>query len=88
MGRAAMGWQHGRRRRATADLGGREQCDHPAPHTFVRGPRADQPAVVAELSMPSSNDPIEGANTKVKLLKRQVHGGGRFPVLRQQILLS
>jgi transposase len=44
--------------------------------------------VVAGLSMPYSNDPIEGANTKVKLLKRQMHGGGRFPVLRQQILLS
>jgi hypothetical protein len=40
------------------------------------------------LSMPYSNDPIEGANTKVKLLKRQMYGGGRFPVLRQRILLS
>ena len=44
--------------------------------------------MVAGLSMPYSNDPIEGANTKVKLLKRQMHGGGRFAVLRQQILLS
>ncbi len=44
--------------------------------------------MVAGLSMPYSNDPIEGANTKVKLLKRQMYGGGRFPVPRQQILLS
>jgi hypothetical protein len=67
---------------------GRVQCDLPAPDTFVRGPRADQPAVVAGLSMPYSNDPIEGANTKVKLLKRQMYGRAGFPVLRQRILLS
>jgi transposase len=44
--------------------------------------------VVAGLSMPYSNDPIEGANTKVKLLKRQMYGRAGFPVLRQRILLS
>jgi Transposase len=73
---------------AARNLRGREQCDLPAPHTFVRGLRADQPAVVAGLSMPYSNDPIEGANTKVKLLKRQMYRRAGFPVLRQRILLS
>jgi transposase len=58
------------------------------PHTFVRGLRAAQPAVAGGLGMPYSNDPIEGANTKVKLLQRQMYGRAGFPVLRQRILLS
>jgi transposase len=57
-------------------------------HTPSSAGFADQPAVVAGLSMPYSNDPIEGANTKVKLLKRQMYGRAGFPVLRQRILLS
>ncbi len=61
----------------------RSSCATPSSAGF-----ADRPAVVAGLSMPYSNDPIEGANTKVKLLKRQMYGGGRFPVLPQHILLS
>lgn len=44
--------------------------------------------MVAGLSMAYSNDLIEGANTKVKLLKRRMYGRAGFPVLRQRILLS
>jgi transposase len=32
--------------------------------------------------------PIEGANTKVELLKRRMYGRAGFPLLRQRILLS
>ncbi|WP_225319846.1 transposase [Micromonospora aurantiaca (nom. illeg.)] len=42
----------------------------PALHGFVHGLRMDLPAVVAGLTLPYSNGPIEGANTKVKFLKR------------------
>jgi transposase len=41
--------------------------DLPALHGFIAGLRKDLPAVVAELTLPYSNGPIEGANTKVKL---------------------
>lgn len=39
----------------------------------------DLPAVVAGLTLPYSNGPIEGANTKVKLLKRQSTAEPNFP---------
>jgi transposase len=65
-----------------------EASDLPSLQTFVRGLRKDLPAVVAGLTMPYSNGPIEGANTKVKLLKRQMYGRAGFHLLRQRILLS
>ena len=51
-----------------------EASDLPALHGFVRGLRKDLDAVVAGLSLPYSNGPIEGTNTKFKLLKRQMYG--------------
>lgn len=65
-----------------------EAGDHPALHAFVRGLRRDLAAVVAGLSLPYSNGPIEGANTKIKLLKRQMYGRAGFALLRKRILLS
>lgn len=62
--------------------------DLPALHGFVHGLRMDLPAVVAGLALPYSNGPIEGANTKVKLLKRQMYGRAGFALLRQRILLA
>ena len=40
-----------------------EASDLPALHAFVRGLRKDLDAVVAGLSLPYSNGPIEGTNT-------------------------
>lgn len=65
-----------------------EDTDLPAMHAFVRGLRKDLPAVVAGLTLPYSNGPIEGANTKIKLIKRQMYGRAGFPLLRQRILLT
>jgi transposase len=65
-----------------------EASDFPALHAFVRGLRKDLPAVVAGLSLPYSNGPIEGANTKFKLLKRQMYGRAGFLLLPQRVLLS
>jgi transposase len=62
--------------------------DLPALHSFVHGLRRDLPAVVAGLTLPSSNGPIEGANTKVRFLKRQMYGRAGFDLLRQRILLA
>ena len=65
-----------------------EAGDLPALHAVVRGLRKDLDAVVAALSLPYSNGPIEGTNTKFKLLKRQMYGRAGFALLRQRILLS
>jgi hypothetical protein len=62
--------------------------DLPALNGFVHGLRMDLPAVVAGLTLPYSNGPIEGANTKVKFLKRQMYGRAGFALLRQRILLA
>jgi hypothetical protein len=52
-------------------------------HGFVHGLRKDLPAVIAGLTLPYSDGPIEGANTKVKFLKRQMYGRAGFSLLRQ-----
>ena len=65
-----------------------EAADLPALHAFVRGLRKDLDAVVAGLTLPYSNGPIEGTNTKFKLLKRQMYGRAGFALLRQRLLLS
>jgi transposase len=65
-----------------------ESSDLPALHAFTRGLRKDLDAVVAGLSLPYSKRPIEGTNTKFKLLKRQMYGRAGFALLRQRILLS
>lgn len=62
--------------------------DLPALHGFVHGLRMDLPAVVAGLTLPYSNGPMEGTNTKVKFLKRQMYGRAGFALLRQRILLA
>jgi transposase len=62
--------------------------DLPALHGFVHGLRKDRAAVVAGLTLPYSNGPIEGSNTKVKFLKRQMYGRTGFDLLRQRILLA
>jgi transposase len=62
--------------------------DLPAVHSFVHGLLLDLDAAVAGLTLPYSNGPMEGANTKVKLLKRQMYGRAGFPPLRQRILLA
>jgi hypothetical protein len=63
-----------------------EASDLPALNGFVRGLRKDLPAVTAGLSLPYSNGPTEGVNTKVKLIKRQMYGRAGFALLRRRIL--
>lgn len=57
-------------------------------HGFVQGLRKDLLAIVAGLTLPDSNGPVGGANTKVNFLKRQMSGPAGFPLLRQRILLA
>uniref|UniRef100_UPI000687A587 transposase n=2 Tax=Nocardia TaxID=1817 RepID=UPI000687A587 len=55
---------------------------------FLRGLDQDHDAAVAGLTVPYSNGPIEGVNTKTKLIKRQMYGRASFPLLRHRILLA
>ena len=42
--------------------------------------------VVAGITHPASNGPTEGANTKLKLIKRTMYGRAGFPLLRHRVL--
>ncbi len=58
----------------------------PAP--FLRGLEQDHDAALAGFTPPYSNGPIEGINTKIKLIKRQMYGNAGYQLLRHRILLG
>jgi transposase len=60
------------------------------PHllSFTRGLDRDRDAVIAALTLPYSNGPTEGVNTKTKRIARQMHGRAGFTLLRHRILLG
>ncbi|MFD7706598.1 ISL3 family transposase [Streptomyces sp. NPDC059786] len=62
--------------------------DLPHLHAFTRGLDRDIDAVIAGLTLPYSNDPTEGVNTKTKRVARQMHGRAGFTLLRHRILLG
>ncbi|MEV6097769.1 DUF4240 domain-containing protein [Nocardia sp. NPDC051981] len=55
---------------------------------FLTGLDQDHDAAVAGLILPYSSGPIEGVNTKTKLIKRQMYGRAGFQLLRHRILLA
>ncbi|MEV6073436.1 ISL3 family transposase [Nocardia sp. NPDC052001] len=55
---------------------------------ILTGVDQDHDAVVAGLTLPYSSGPIEGVNTKTKLIKRQMYGRAGFDLLRHRILLA
>ncbi|AWS43628.1 hypothetical protein DKM19_21915 [Streptosporangium sp. 'caverna'] len=61
--------------------------DLPALHRFALGMEKDKQVVIAGLTLPYSNGPMEDTNAKVKLLKPQMYGRAGFALLRQRILL-
>ncbi|WP_406404953.1 ISL3 family transposase [Streptomyces sp. NBC_00879] len=63
-------------------------ADLPHLHAFTRGLERDRDAVIAALTLPHSNGPTEGVNTKTKLIARQMYGRAGFPLLRHRILLG
>ncbi|MCI2424383.1 ISL3 family transposase, partial [Saccharopolyspora sp. K220] len=56
-------------------------------HAFTRGLELDRHALNAALTLPFHNGRTEGANTKTKLIKRQMYGRAGYPLLRHRILL-
>ncbi|MFD7170009.1 transposase, partial [Streptomyces violascens] len=63
-------------------------ADLPHLHAFTRGLERDLDAVIAGLTLPYSNGPTEGVNTKTKRIARQIHGRAGFTLLRHRILLG
>jgi transposase len=62
--------------------------DLPHLHGFARGLDRDRDAVIAAFTLPYSNGPTEGVNTKTKRIARQMHGRAGFTLLRHRILLG
>ncbi|HEY8285467.1 MAG TPA: ISL3 family transposase [Chloroflexota bacterium] len=63
-------------------------CDLPALQSFAEGLKQDESAILAALTLPWSNGPLEGFVNKIKTIKRQMYGRARFPMLRQRVLLA
>jgi transposase len=63
-------------------------ADLPCVHAFTRGLDLDAQAVTAALTMPFHNGRTEGASTRTKAIKRQMHGQAGFELLRHRILLG
>jgi transposase len=66
---------------AAAVASGIEEMTH-----FGVGLRRDWEAVVAGLTLPWSNGPVEGQVNRLKLLKRQMFGRAGLPLLRVRVL--
>jgi transposase len=63
-------------------------CGIPALVAFAAGLRRDEAAVAAGVTLPWSSGVVEGVNTRIKLVKRQMYGRGRFDLLRRRVLLA
>ena len=64
------------------------QSDLPGLQTFADGLKQDERAILAALTLPWSNGPLEGFVNKIKTIKRQMYGRGSFSTLRQRVLLA
>ena len=54
--------------------------------SFVTGVQQDQDAVLAGLTLPWSNGPLEGHVNRLKLIKRSMYGRANFDLLRLRVL--
>jgi transposase len=58
----------------------------PELQSFAQGIQRDKEAVVAGLTRLYSNGPVEAQVHKLKLVKRQMFGRAKLPLLRQRLL--
>jgi transposase len=54
--------------------------------SFAKGIQQDKAAVLAGLTLPWSNGPLEGHVNRLKLLKRSMYGRAKLPLLRARVL--
>jgi transposase len=55
-------------------------------HSFAKGIHQDKAAVLAGLTLPWSQGPLEGHVNRLKLLKRSMYGRAKLPLLRARVL--
>jgi transposase len=67
-------------------LGEAEASHLPEFQSLAQGIRHDQAAVLAGLTLPWSNGPLEGHVNRLKLLKRSMYGRAKLPLLRARVL--
>lgn len=72
----------------TAWINRTHAADLPFLHSYANGLERDRAAVEAALTLPWHNGRTEGANTKIKLLKRLMYGRASHRLLRQIVLLN
>ena len=53
---------------------------------FVTGVQRDKDAVLAGLTLPWSNGPLEGHVNRLKLIKRSMYGRAEFDLLKRRVL--
>lgn len=53
---------------------------------FVTGVQQDKDAVLAGLTLPWSNGPLEGNVNRLKLIKRSMYGRAKFDLLKRRVL--
>ncbi len=63
-----------------------EMSHLPEFESFAAGVRKDKAAVLAGLTLPWSNGPLEGHVKRLKLLKRSMYGRAKLPLLRTRVL--
>jgi transposase len=63
-----------------------EESHLPELKSFAKGIQQDKAAVVAGLTLPYSNGPVEGHVNRLKLIKRSMYGRAKLPLLRARVL--
>jgi transposase len=58
----------------------------PELESFARGIQHDKAAVLAGLTLPWSQGPVEGHVNRLKLIKRSMYGRAKLPLLRARVL--
>ena len=67
-------------------LGEAEASRLPEFKSFAKGIQQDKAAVLAGLTLPWSQGPLEGHVNRLKLLKRSMYGRAKLPLLRVRVL--
>jgi len=67
-------------------LGEAEASRLPEFQSFAKGIQQDKAAVLAGLTLPWSQGPLEGHVNRLKLIKRSMYGRARLPLLRARVL--
>jgi transposase len=65
-----------------------EESTLPELKSFAKGIQQDRAAVLAGLTLPWSNGPLEGHVNRLKLIKRSMYGRAKLRLLRQRVLRS